>query len=143
MLACVAGPSYFDTGQSSHFITYLFLIYLPMFIIFICRSAIPENPASHCFLMATILWGTPWPPQGHRGPIFQRCRKVKMKVRNRHCQATMSKKLRAHLVVLTKASLKAGCCVELSLQNLHHPYHAWFTALQGTHGNLWSNQVHF
>jgi hypothetical protein len=35
---------------------------LPMFIIFICRSAIPENPASHCFLMATILWGTPQPP---------------------------------------------------------------------------------
>jgi hypothetical protein len=36
----VAGPSYFDTGQSSHFITYLFLIYLPMFIIFIYHSAI-------------------------------------------------------------------------------------------------------
>jgi hypothetical protein len=56
----------------SHFITYLFLIYLPMFIIFICHSAIPKNPASHCFLMATILRGPPWPPQGHRGPIFSK-----------------------------------------------------------------------
>jgi hypothetical protein len=62
LLACVAGTSYLDTGQLSHFITYLFIIYLPMFIIFICRSAIQENPASHCFLMATILQGTPWPP---------------------------------------------------------------------------------
>jgi hypothetical protein len=112
----VAGPYYFDTGQLSHFITYLFLIYLPMFIIFICCSAIPENLASHRFLMATILWGTPWPPQGHRGPIFQRHRKVKMKVRNRHCQATMREKLRVHLFALTIASFKAGCCVELSLE---------------------------
>ncbi len=139
----MAGPSYFDTGQLSHFITNLFLIYLPMFIIFICRSAIPKNPASRCFLMATILKGTPWPPQGHRGPIFQRHWKVKMKVRNRHHQATMREKLRAHLFSLTIASLKAGCCVESSLQNLHHLHHAWFTALQGTHGNPWSNQVCF
>jgi hypothetical protein len=112
----MAGPFHIDTGQLSHFITYLFLIYLPMFIIFICRSVIPKNPASCCFLMiATILWGTPWPPRGHRGTIFQECRKVKMKVRNRHCQATMRKKLRAYLFVLTIASLMAGCCVELSL----------------------------
>jgi hypothetical protein len=111
----MAGPFYLDTGQLSHFITYLFLIYLPMFIILICRSAIPENPASCLFLMAMILWGTPWPPQGHRGPIFQRRRKVKMKVRNRHHQATIREKLRAHLFALTIASLKAGCRVESSL----------------------------
>jgi hypothetical protein len=64
-----------------------------------------------------------------------------MKVRNRHCQATMRDKLRAHLFPLTIASLKAGCCVESSLQNLHHLHHSQFTALQGTHGNPWSNQV--
>jgi hypothetical protein len=64
-----------------------------------------------------------------------------MKVRNRHCQAPMRDWLRAHLFALTIALLKAGCCVELSLGNLHHPHHAWFTALQGTHGNPWSNQV--
>jgi hypothetical protein len=127
----------------SHFITDPFLIYLPMFIIFIYRSAIPENPALCRFLMATILRGTPWPSQGHRGPIFHRLRKVKMKVRNRHCQATMRQKLRAHLFALTIASLKVGCHVESSLQSLHHPHHARFTALQGTHGNPWSNQVRF
>jgi hypothetical protein len=64
-----------------------------------------------------------------------------MKVRNRHCQATMREKLRAHLFALTTASLKAGCRVESFLQNLRHLHHAWFTALQGTHGNPWSNQV--
>jgi hypothetical protein len=66
-----------------------------------------------------------------------------MKVRNRHCQATMREKLRSHLFALTIAPLKAGCRVESSLQNLHHPHHAWFTALQSTHCNPWSNQVHF
>jgi hypothetical protein len=66
-----------------------------------------------------------------------------MKVRHRHCQATMREKLRAHLFPLTIASLKAGRRVELSLQNLRHLHHALFTALGGTHGNLWSNQVCF
>jgi hypothetical protein len=122
---------------------HLFLIYLPMFIIFICCSAIPENPASRCFLMATILRGTPWPSQGHRGPIFQRCRKVKLKVRNRHCQATTRQTLRADFFALAIALLKIECPDELSLQSLWHPHHAWFTALQGTHGIPWSNQVRF
>jgi hypothetical protein len=66
-----------------------------------------------------------------------------MRVRNRHHQATMREKLRAHLFALTIASLRAGCRVESSLQNLHHPHHAQLTALQGTHGNPWSNQVRF
>ncbi len=55
----------------------------------------------------------------------------------------MRERLRAHLFALTLASLKAGCCVELYLWSLCHPHHACFTALQGTHGNPWSNQVHF
>jgi hypothetical protein len=38
-----------------------------------------------------------------------------MKVRNRHHQATMREKLRAHLFALTIASLKAECRVESSL----------------------------
>jgi hypothetical protein len=66
-----------------------------------------------------------------------------MKVRNRHHKTTMREKLRAHLFALTIASLKAGCRVESSLQNLSHLHHAGFTALQGTHGNPWSNQVRF
>ncbi len=56
--------------QISHFISYFLLIYLPMVITFICHSAIPKNPASYPFLMATILRGTPWPLHGHRGPFF-------------------------------------------------------------------------
>jgi hypothetical protein len=66
-----------------------------------------------------------------------------MKLRNRYCQATMRDKLRAHLFALTIASLKAGCRVETSLQNLCHLHQARFTALQGTHGDPWSNQVRF
>jgi hypothetical protein len=83
-------------------------------------------------------------PSRAQGPIFQRPRKGKMKVRNRHCQATMRENLRAHLFALPIVSLKVGCRVESSIQSLCHPHHAWFTtALQGTHGNLWSNQVCF
>jgi hypothetical protein len=67
----MAGPSYLDTGLLSHFITYLFLIYLPMFIIFICRSTIPENPASRCFLMAIILRGILGLLKGTGGPFFK------------------------------------------------------------------------
>ncbi len=53
------------------------------------------------------------------------------------------RRLRAHLFALALASLKAGCCVDSYFQSLHHPHHACFTALQGTHSNLWSKQVHF
>ncbi len=109
LLACVAGPFYLDTGQLSHFITKFLLIYLHMFIIFICPSIIPKNPVSCHFIMVTLLWGTPWLPWGHRGPIFQRCSKVKMKVRNRHRQTAMRQKLKAHLFALTIASLKKLC----------------------------------
>jgi hypothetical protein len=66
-----------------------------------------------------------------------------MKVRNRHCQATMREMLRAHLFALTLASLKAGHRVESYLQSLRHPHHACFNALKVTHGNPWSNQVRF
>ncbi len=95
-------------------------------------AALPSQRILHhtFFLIATILRGTPWPPRGHRGPIFQRCRKLKMKVRNRHHQATMREKLRAHLFALTIASLKAGCQAESSFRNLRHLYHACFTALK-------------
>jgi hypothetical protein len=62
--------------------------------------------------------GDSWPPQRHRGLISQRCRKVKMKVRNRHCQSTVGDKLRTHLFALTIASPKTRCCVESSLQNV-------------------------
>ncbi len=111
----MAGSFYLDTGQLSHFISYLLLIYLPIVITFICCSAIPENPKSCRFLMATILRGTPWPLRRHRGAIFQSCRKVKMKVRNKHYQTTMRQKLRAHLFSLTISSIKVGCRVESSL----------------------------
>ena len=50
--------SILDTGQ---YITYLLLLsYLPIFIIFLIENAIPRDPTSRRYLMATILQGTPW-----------------------------------------------------------------------------------
>jgi hypothetical protein len=43
-----------------------------MFIIFICRSAIPKNPASSCFLMTTILGGLLGLIQGTGGTFFSK-----------------------------------------------------------------------
>jgi hypothetical protein len=58
--------------------------------------------------MATILQGTPWPIRGHRGPIWRRRRKVKMKVKNQNPETTITTRhwLRAHLFALTMTSLK-------------------------------------
>jgi hypothetical protein len=137
------GPLYLDTGPLLHFITYLFLICLPMVVTFCCHSAISKDPASCRFLIATILWGTPWPPHGHRGAIFLGRSKIQMKVRNRHCQMTTRQKSRPHIFALTIVSLKVGCCVELFLQGLRHPHYARLIALQGIQGNPRSNQVHF
>ena len=69
LFACVAGPFYLDTGQTLHFITYLLIIYFPTIISMLLHLAVPEDPQSRCFLMATILHGTPFLLQGHRGRI--------------------------------------------------------------------------
>jgi hypothetical protein len=83
LLACVAGPPLLNTGKLNT-ITYLFIFLLPIVIISLMHSVLPENPKALRFLMATILRGTPWPTRGHRGPIFCRRRKVNMKLENRN-----------------------------------------------------------
>ncbi len=64
LLAIMAGPS-FDTGQQ--IMTYLFVTFLPIFILSLLYCAIPVNPTSRCYLMAVILRGTPWRLRGTKG----------------------------------------------------------------------------
>jgi hypothetical protein len=54
LLACVAGPPLLNTGQLNT-ITYLFIFLLPIIIISLMHSVLPENPKALCFLMDTIL----------------------------------------------------------------------------------------
>ena len=97
----MAGPFYLDTGQISHFITYLLIIYLPSIIIMLLHLQ------SRRFLMTTILPRTSFLPQGHWACIHQRC-KVKWKMKRQHHVNTTRQKLRAHLFAFALASLKVG-----------------------------------
>jgi hypothetical protein len=76
-----------------------------------------ESQVTRGFLMAMILRGTPWPLQGHRGPICCR-RKWKMNINNWNSATTTLIRywLRAHLFALTMASLKIGCQVKSFLR---------------------------
>jgi hypothetical protein len=64
LLAIMVGPS-LDTGQQ--IMTYLFLTFLPIFILSLLYCAIPASPTSRCYLMAVILRGTPWCLRGTKG----------------------------------------------------------------------------
>lgn len=117
LLACVAGPPLLDTGQFN-IITYLYIFLLPIIITYLMRSVFPDNPKALRFLMVTILRGTPWPIRGHRGPIWRRRRKVKVKFKNRNPEKTTTTKhwLKAQLFALAMTSLKVGCHVESSFR---------------------------
>ncbi len=141
--------SILDTGQ---YITYLLLLfYLPIFIIFLIENAIPRDPTLRCYLMATILRGTPW---RLRGTICVLKRKrVKRYIKpGRHLipgnNVKPTSKLRPYLLPAAIASSRVGCCVELFLPCLIRPSPATthFLGLMGASEDLTSmgnNQVHF
>ncbi len=105
------------------------------------RSVFPDNPKALRFLMVTILQGTPWPIQGHRGPSWRRRRKVKVKVKNQNSETTMTTThwLRAQLFALAMTSLKVGCQVESSLRCPRQSHYAF----AGIKGDSTSGQLHF
>jgi hypothetical protein len=113
LLACMAGPIQLDTGPTT-FLTYLLIIYF--IIINLLHSFVPKDPKSRLLLMMTILRGTPWPPQVHRGTIVRRKHRQKV----RPCckgKTKLGKMLRAHLFAMAITSFRVGCCIEL---HLHH-----------------------
>jgi hypothetical protein len=148
LLACVAG-SILDTGQ---YITYLLLLsYLPIFIIFLIENAIPRDPTSCGYLMATILRGTPWHLWGTICVL--RHKRVKQYIKPvRHLilgdDVKPTSKLRPYLLPAAITSFQVGCCVESFLCRLIHPSPATpcFLGLMGASKDLTSmgnNQVHF
>jgi hypothetical protein len=142
LLACVAGLL-LNTGKtSSQIITYLLIFLLPIIIISLMCSVLPMNPKLQCFLMATILRGTPWPLRGHRGPICHR-HSVRLKVRNRNQvpSTTTSHWIRAHLFALAVKFLKVGCRFESWLQLFRRNHQPCLCALAGTRGRV--NHAHF
>ena len=136
LFACVAGPFYLDTGQISQFITYLLIIYLPTLVLLLLHLAVPDDPQSRRFLMATVLRGTSFPFGGYRGPIRRR-RTVKLKPGGQHHVTTTRQSFRAHLFALALASLKVGCRVESSFRG---PL-AWWSSFRSRHGDQGLGQM--
>jgi hypothetical protein len=98
--------------------TYLFLTFLPIFILSLLYCAIPANPTSHCYLMAVILRGTPWCLQGIKGAPHQshcKCQKQYKKPISRCTTETIpvtTRLLRTYLVPAAITFFKVGCRVE-------------------------------
>jgi hypothetical protein len=77
------------------------------------------------------------------GGFFLRTQQSQNKSEKQASPDNNETKVKGSTFSLTIASFKVGCHVNSSLQGLRHPHHAWFTAIQGTHGNPRRNQVHF
>jgi hypothetical protein len=125
-------------GYRTYYIfDYLLIIYF--IIINLLHSVVPKDPKSCCLLMMTILWGTPWPPVGHRGGIVSL--KHRQKVRPcRKGKTRLGQMLRAHLSAMAITSFRVGCCVESHLHRIFNvPLH--LTALLSSSGD--PGQVRF
>jgi hypothetical protein len=98
--------------------TYLFLTFLPIFILSLLYCAIPANPTSRRYLMALILWGTPWHLRGTKGAPHQshcKCRKRYKKPISCCTTETIlvtTRLLRTYLVPVAITSFKVGCHVK-------------------------------
>jgi hypothetical protein len=136
LLACVAGPIQLDTEPTT-FLTYLLIIYF--IIINLLHSVIPKDPKSRCLLMMTILWGTLWPPWGHRGTIIHQKHRQKVRPR-REGKIKLGQTLRAHLFAMAITSFRVGCCIESHLHRIFD-LPLCLTALLSSSGD--PGQVHF
>jgi hypothetical protein len=141
--------SILDTGQ---YITYLLLLsYLPIFIIFLIENVIPRDPTLRCYLMATILRGTPWRLWGIIHVLGRK--RVKRYIKPvRHLisvdDVKPTSKLWPYLLPTVIASFRVGCWVESFLRRLICPSPATpcFLELMGASKDLTSmgnNQVRF
>ncbi len=111
----MAGPS-LDTGQQ--IMTYLFLTFLPIFILSLLYCAIPANPTSRRYLMVAILRGTPWRLRGTKGAPHQSHRKCQKQYKKpiSHCTTetilVTTRLLQTYLVPTAITLFKVGCRVE-------------------------------
>ena len=125
MLAFVAGPS-LDTGQ---IITHLLISFLPIIIIALLHAAIPSDPMSRRFLVATFQRQMHWRLRGLMGPIH---RPVRKKERKKFCKPVQTRwnaadvpmtrrLLRTYLLPVAIVSYRVSCRVECFLRALRCP----------------------
>jgi hypothetical protein len=133
---CGWAHSQLDTGPTT-FLTYLLLIYF--MISNLLHSVVPKDPKSRCLLMMTILWGTPWPPRGHRGTIIRQKHRQKVRPR-REGKTKFGQTLRAHLFAMAITSFRVGCCIESHLHRIFNVL-LHLTALLSSSGD--PDQVRF
>ena len=117
MLACAAGP--FDTGQQ--FFTYLFLNFLPNFIIFLLHQAYPTKS-----LATAIVKSAPRRLRGNPRVIRRtRVKRYKIPVREHRDKnqklGTSGATMRNYLFPVLFTAYKVGCRVEAFLRRFSGP----------------------
>jgi hypothetical protein len=107
----MAGPNYLDTGQ---FLTYLQVLFLPIFLRLLFLSAIPNDPHLQQTTYNVFVRGTSWWLRGARAPNY--CKQVKKskkpRVRLRSEHGGNRNNACIYLVLLASHSFQVGCCLE-------------------------------
>jgi hypothetical protein len=111
----MAGPNNLDTGQ---FLTYLYVLFLPIFIRLLFLSAIPQDPCLQQATYNVFVRGSSWHLRGSRAPAHhkrvKKCKKPRVRLRSEQGGGTNN--ARSYLVPLAFRSFQVGCCLEYWLR---------------------------
>jgi hypothetical protein len=115
MCTFMAGPNNMDTGQ---FLTYLYVLFLPIFIRLLFLSAIPQDPCLQQATYNVFVQGSSWQLRGSRAPAHRKqvkkCKKPRVSFRSE--QGGSTNNAHSYLVPLAFRSFQVGCCLESWLQ---------------------------
>jgi hypothetical protein len=114
LLVCAAGP--LDTGKD--ILTYLFLNFLPIFIIILLHVAYPTKT-----LATAIIKSASWRLRGEPRAIHHtRVKRYKIPVRNHQAKnKTSDATMQTYLFLVLFTAYKVGCRVEVFLQRFSGP----------------------
>ncbi len=100
-----------DAGQ---FLTYLYILFLPIFIQLLFLSAIPQDPCLQQATYNVFVRGSSWWLRGSRAPAHckqvKKCKKPRVRLRSE--QGGSTNNACSYLVLLTFRSFQVGCCLE-------------------------------
>ena len=94
----MAGTQELDTGQ---FLTYLFVLFLPLIIHSLIYQVIPRDPIELKILKGALIQGSPWALQGIRPPLpRKKVKRYKKPYVSMVCEKSKTiSKLRTHLLL--------------------------------------------
>jgi hypothetical protein len=115
MCTFMAGPNNLDTGQFS---TYLYVLFLLIFIQLLFLSAIQQDPCLQQATYNVFVRGSSWRLRGSRAPAnckrVKKCKKPRVRLRSE--QGGSTNNACSYFVLLAFCSFQVGCCLESWLQ---------------------------